>query len=100
MKRREAIALLTTVASMAHEARGQSSQQLEQLEPQPLCRGTDTSGRLVNVPCGERRPKIEASWLEVTLDHFAGLRVKKDGGVIELSVTEILNALKEEHEVS
>jgi hypothetical protein len=99
MKRREAIVLLTMVGGIAHEVRGQSRSG-QQLEPQPLCRGTDASGKVVYVPCGERRPKIEASWLEVTLDNFVGLRVKKDGEVIELSVTQILNALKKEHKAS
>jgi hypothetical protein len=92
MKRREAIVLLTMVAGMAREVRGQSSQQLE---PQPLCRGTEASGKVVYVPCGERRSKVEASWMEVRLDGFAGLRVKKDGEVIELSAIQILNALQE-----
>jgi hypothetical protein len=92
MKRREAIVLLTMVAGMAREVRGQSSQQLE---PQPLCGGTEASGKVLYVPCGERRPKVAASWMEVRLDGCAGLRVKKDGEVIELSALQILNALQE-----
>jgi hypothetical protein len=84
--------LLTMVAGMAHEVKAQSSQELES---QPLCRGTGTSGKVVYVPCGERRPKVEASWMEVRLDDFVGLRVKKDGQLIEFSATQILNALKE-----
>jgi hypothetical protein len=92
MKRREAIALLAMAGGIAREVRGQSSQQLE---PQPLCRGTAASGQAVYVPCGERRPKVEPSWMELRLDGFVGLRVHKDGEVIELSATQILKALKE-----
>jgi hypothetical protein len=92
MKRREAIALLAMAAGIARKVRGQSNQQLE---PQPLCRGTEASGKVVYVPCGERRPKVEPSWMELRLDGFAGLRVQKDGEVIEFSATQILKALKE-----
>jgi len=92
MKRREAIALLAMAAGLARDVRGQSNQPLE---PQPLCRGTEASGKEVYVPCGERRPQVEPAWMEVSLDGLVGLRVTKDGEAIELSAAQILKALKE-----
>jgi hypothetical protein len=91
MTRRNAIMLLTMGAGMARQVRGENDQHLE---PQPLCRGTEASGKVVFVPCGESRPKVEAPWIEVKFDGYEGLRVTKNGEVIELSATQILNALK------